>query len=385
MKVCFVNGDFAMGGQQKAILNVADYLKNFFNIYLYSFYPRENYYLLDETNFFVDKSSKDITVISKLKRKVQKMLKGKNYQRNPSIEFKNRVKNLEEFIYKNEIEVVVLSGGLLTSLVDKIKKDCPNLKIICWQHSSAEIYINKYYRDINVEYVKGLKLCDYLVCLTEEDKKIFQQYNKNTINIPNILNLEMQIIKEENREMNVYKDTDKIKKLVFVSRYDIYTKGIDYLAELLSLLPHNIYLDFAGSGNRRQQRQVKKIFESFNVLDRVNLLGAVDSKNIEDIYLNGDILVSTSRWEGFGLTLIEGMFFGLPVISFDTRGALFILNSGEYGVIIKDNDVKVMAKEIEKLVFDPEYMEILRIKSKKRATEFCGENLIEEWVKIILN
>jgi glycosyltransferase involved in cell wall biosynthesis len=59
------------------------------------------------------------------------------------------------------------------------------------------------------------------------------------------------------------------------------------------------------------------------------------NKDLEAIYTSGDIFVLPSLFEGFGLTLVEAMKFGLPVVAFDDcEGAKNLINNNQDGVLV---------------------------------------------------
>lgn len=78
-------------------------------------------------------------------------------------------------------------------------------------------------------------------------------------------------------------------------------------------------------------------------------------KDIKSVIADFDILIqaSTTFPEGFGLTLIEAMALGKPVIATDIPGPSDIIRSGETGFLIPPGDVHAMAEKIEYLLNNP--------------------------------
>ena len=55
-------------------------------------------------------------------------------------------------------------------------------------------------------------------------------------------------------------------------------------------------------------------------------------------YKNSDLYINLSRIESFGITFIEAMASGLPIISFDTPGGRVLIKNKKNGLLIKNGD-----------------------------------------------
>lgn len=374
MRICIVNPDFKLGGQQKAALMLGNqFLKEKHELIFYSFFTAEPFFDVKDLNIIIDQTKENQSVMAKIKRKLLRKTFFKSGKADPTIEFAKRHQRLLDYLLSQSIDLVILNGGFLTTFSQSIKAFIPTIKVIAWQHSSAQIYLEKYYLEIKKSYIKGLAASDAVVCLTKEDRAIFSSYNSRTVNIANAVTLPKENLVSEPIGQS----------LVFVARFDIETKGIDYLVEVIKLLPEEVVVNFAGSGTVRQEHKIKKLICKNKLVHRVNFLGALGEEELAKLYRNGQIFLSTSRWEGFGLSIIEAMSFGLPVISFDTSGAREILGENEFGIIIKNFDTKEMAKMITIVLNDPHLRRTLSERAKKRAQDFEPQKIKQEWEQLI--
>ena len=142
-------------------------------------------------------------------------------------------------------------------------------------------------------------------------------------------------------------------RIVQISRLDHEKKGQDLLIRALRVLHDElgetrVTVDFIGDGASREFLQ--SLAAQCKVADHCHFLGV---KSRRDIYarLQGyDLLVQPSRYEGFGLTVVEGIAAGLPVLVSDIEGPLEIIDGGRLGDCFRSDDAAACALEISALI-----------------------------------
>lgn len=103
------------------------------------------------------------------------------------------------------------------------------------------------------------------------------------------------------------------------------------------------------------------------------------TNNIQDYYSKAQVYVLSSRWEGFGLVLVEAMAHGLPVISSDLPTSIEIM--GDFALYFKNGDIKELAQRLEaatELNWEEKSEEALRI-----ANRFSTNQIVEKWKQVI--
>jgi len=122
---------------------------------------------------------------------------------------------------------------------------------------------------------------------------------------------------------------------------------IDAFARVAATVEHDLLI--AGDGTHR--RQVEAEITKRHMEDRVHLIGYQT-----DLYRwlsHADLLVHTSRWEGFGIVLIEAMRAGVPVIATDAPyGPRSVLDAVPGGVLVPVGDSAAIGAEIVRLLAD---------------------------------
>ena len=187
--------------------------------------------------------------------------------------------------------------------------------------------------------VKKLKTLDCFVVLTEEDKLAWPELD-NVIVIPNPLPQMPQTTSQLTE-----------KRVIAVGRYT-YQKGFDLLLQAWSRVEKDHpdwQLTVFGSGSKEEY--LKMVIDLGIDKKRCELCSAVE--NIGAEYLNSSIFVFSSRFEGFGMVLLEAMSYGLAVVSFDCPcGPKDLIDNYKNGILVEKNDTEQLANAIIKLIED---------------------------------
>ncbi|MGI5482820.1 glycosyltransferase family 4 protein [Streptomyces lavendofoliae] len=110
-------------------------------------------------------------------------------------------------------------------------------------------------------------------------------------------------------------------------------------------------LRICGWGKRKDR--LRRRIDQLGLYNSVHLMGP--RSPIEPEWVKGALAVSTSRHESFGMTLVEAMRCGLPVVSTDCDyGPREIIEDGEDGLLVPVGDVDAIAAALLRLIDDPE-------------------------------
>ena len=88
---------------------------------------------------------------------------------------------------------------------------------------------------------------------------------------------------------------------------------VEAVAEARKVIPE-LTLDIYGQGPEEQK--IREAMQKHNLADAVRLMG---QQNLEEVYKDYEVYIAGSTSEGFGLTLLEAVGSGLPIIGFDVR------------------------------------------------------------------
>jgi len=124
--------------------------------------------------------------------------------------------------------------------------------------------------------------------------------------------------------------------------------------------------------------------ENLQMLDTSNLQNNVrfftPEKKIEEKYLNSSLYVMSSRYEGFGMVLIEAMACGVPCVSFDCDyGPSDIIRDGIDGLLARKENVENLADKILQLIENSENRKNMGHQAKWAVTRYLPESIVQKW------
>lgn len=103
-------------------------------------------------------------------------------------------------------------------------------------------------------------------------------------------------------------------------------------------------------------------------------------KDIEKKYLESSMYVLSSRFEGFGMVLIEAMACGLPCVAFDCpHGPSDIIQNNVDGFLIKNDDEVAFAEQVIFLIENQNIREKMSKQARENVQRFLPKNIVQQW------
>ena len=214
--------------------------------------------------------------------------------------------------------------------------------------------------------VSKLNRLDKFVVLTNEDRQAWSELSNVSV-IPDPLSF-----------IPVKKSTLTQKRIIAVGRY-VYQKGFDLLLQAWSKVEKehpDWQLAIFGDGDRTpyQQQMHKLGIDS----SRCHLNGP--TLDIQQEYVNSSLFVFSSRFEGFGMVLVEAMACGLPVVSFACPcGPKDIVTDGVDGFLVENGNVNALADKLSLLMYDENLRLSMSIAGQTNARRFEMQQIAECW------
>lgn len=267
--------------------------------------------------------------------------------------------------------ILVCDDGLKAFFLPKILGN--KIPIVYERHVSKLIEISE-----NQGFVKNAftKIKFYLMDFLAKDFSKFivlTDGNKNEWNLNNL-----QVIPNPLPFFPSSTSTLQNKKVIAVGKqsyqksYDRLLKSWSYLGEDFKDWELHIY------GKFDENLGLENLAKELKINEQVFF--HLPEKNIEEKYAESSIFVLSSRYEGFGMVLIEAMSFGIPCVSFDCNyGPSDIIENNVDGFLVKNGDEKLFAQKLELLMKDENLRKNMGEKARENVERFSPENVVKNW------
>ena len=117
--------------------------------------------------------------------------------------------------------------------------------------------------------------------------------------------------------------------------------------------------------------------------DRIHCPGPIDDEDLPAVYQGALALVHPSRYEGFGLQLVEAMASGVPVLASETTSLPEVLDGA--GLLFDPENPDSMAQQMARIIGDPELRSALAAKSRQRAQFFSWHKAAQQTLAVYLD
>jgi glycosyltransferase involved in cell wall biosynthesis len=148
------------------------------------------------------------------------------------------------------------------------------------------------------------------------------------------------------------------KRLVVNTCRLVKGKGVEYLLSAWERVAgeradaHLVIVGAGGSEATSCEDELKAFVKDHGLSNSVTFTGW--SGNVADYLRASDLFVFPTEYEGFGLSLVEAMACGLPVVTSGVGGILSIVTDGTDGILVEPGDPGLIYGEIMRVLDDPE-------------------------------
>ena len=230
-------------------------------------------------------------------------------------------------------------------------------------------------------------------------QKIFARFLYKFSNVKKIVVVSKGIEKILNRDYKLDNTTtiynpividDKYKIQEDLSRYQPYIlsvgrlerqKNFEMLIKAYSKTEASKEAKLLIVGEGSQREKLEKLINNLNLKGKVLLPGQKD--NIRDYYLQSEIYVLSSRYEGFPMVLVEALSNRCACIATNCpTGPSEIIKDGFNGLLVENENENALAKAIDRLYFDEELKNKFKNNAQKSIGHLKLEKVAKKWLEI---
>ncbi|RXZ01668.1 glycosyltransferase family 4 protein [Fictibacillus sp. S7] len=381
MKIRFLVFDvYGMGGTVRTVLNVTNYLaQTGYDVEIISLfrYRKAPFFEIDPRikvtilHDIAGRSKNDTSLKTKVANRLSRVKSQMIHPEDEAIHLFSILSDLKLYNYIKTINSGILVTTRPSFNIFAAKHANKGVSIIGQEHLNFSIYPEKMKKSI-LEYYKKL---DYLATLTDEDTEDYKQLlqggkvkvKKITNSIPKLQGLVSSL---------------ESKTVIAAGRL-VPQKGFDLLIEAFQMVNQHFpdwKLKIFGSG--REKDNLQELIEKHKLYNHVILMGPTQHIDLE--LSKSSIYALSSRFEGFGMVIVEAMQCGVPVVSFDCpKGPSEIIAQHEDGILVEDGNVQAFAHSLMELMGDEEKRKTFAENALHNVSRYEIQNIGKIWEETI--
>lgn len=369
-----------MGGTVRTVLNVTNYLaQSGYDIEVISVFRHRNipFFEIDPRikvtvlHDVVNRKNNQFDMKSKV---ASKLLKVKSRLIHPDDEghhFFSALTDIKMYNYIKSIDSGILVSTRPSFNIFASKYANKNVKVIGQEHLNFAIYPERLKRSI----VKHYSSLDCLATLTDDDTTDYKELlSSGSVKVKKLTN---SIPKLQGGISSL-----ESKTIIAAGRL-VPQKGFDLLIEAFKIVNEkhpDWKLKIFGGGRERQN--LLDLIEEKELYNHVVLMGSTPNIDVE--LTKSSIYALSSRFEGFGMVIVEAMQCGVPVVSFDCpKGPGEIIKHNEDGILVEDGNIEAFADSLIRLIEDEELRKEFSDKGMKNVKRYEIDEIGKKWKETI--
>ena len=198
--------------------------------------------------------------------------------------------------------------------------------------------------------------------------KVSQAYNLDLKSVCNVKNENTKIIVSLGR-FNEVKRFDLLVK-IFSQFYEKYCSSVNFDARLIIFGDGDekqLYIDLITKLNMQEKIIIhERISDVFSILSQT------------------DAYACTSKYEGFGMSILESFYAKVPVVAFDVLGLEELITNEKTGVLVEDKDIESYANALYEVLTNQQLREKIISNAKTKVQDYLPEKIDDIWFNEVL-
>lgn len=268
-------------------------------------------------------------------------------------------------------------------------------KVVSVMDMASSVYIDRFFKSRLAKitwrwHIRKLQNADKIIAISESTKHDVIVWagipSQNITVVPLGVPEQLASIPE-----NAEEDKEVRTKLGILGEYFLYVGGLQFnknipglIEAFASLAGHRESIALIMAGETRfwpeEQQALNKQIKAKGLYCSVKMIGWVSGRQLAALYRGAVALVHPSFYEGFGLTTLEAMFYGCPVITSNTSSLPEVV--GEAGVLENPRQPLDFAKAMDQILINPEQRAKRQAAGIKRAQKFSWAETARQTLNI---
>lgn len=280
----------------------------------------------------------------------------------------------QNFINARHYDLIIGCSMTFNILLGKLKPRIHS-QVCGWEHNEYASYFDEgsyehYQKELYGNFLKSL---DALIVLTHSDAHKYEEaFGIKTIVMPNPLSFN-----PSNSSLCTKKEIIAVGRLDTNKQFDVLIKIFEsFLKEY-----QDWQLKIVGEGS--QKDYLMQLIHSKGLSGQIKLLDYTN--NIEPYYQEASIYACTSQFESFGLTVLEAMSCGLPIITFNSAGPSDLVTHGLNGYVVPKGNEAAFTKYMCMLASDPSKRIHMGKASIEKSSHYQLNRVMTSWKQLLTN
>ena len=190
-----------------------------------------------------------------------------------------------------------------------------------------------------------------------------------------------EIIKRLRNEKN----NNGLKYMLYIGKLED-RRNIPFLIKILKQVTekdNSIRLIIVGKGTQKYANKCFKYAKKVGVYDNIIHYESMKQIELPKLYEISDLFLLPTKYEIFGMVLLEAMYFGVPVITTLNGGSSTLIKNCENGIICKENNLNDWVNEVTTIINNKEAKEKIAYNAYKNiANNYIWDRLVNKFINI---
>jgi glycosyltransferase involved in cell wall biosynthesis len=274
---------------------------------------------------------------------------------------------LSKIVEQNKPDIIHCHYAYPSGIIAWLIKRKTGIPFIITEHTKIKTTFRSIFHRM-LSKIALRKSCKVIAVSTALEKELIHEKIVNTVVIPNLIDTD---------KISLRKKQNNCFVIGFLGSMSTNNKGLDLLLSACTCLPFEFRLKIGGTGILEEY--YKTLCGQMKLTEKTIFVGGVNPKDRNKFFSDIDLFVLPSRYETFGLVLIEALSAGIPVVSTRCGGPEDIINE-EAGLLTDINNSGQIAEAIQKIYSN------FRLYDAVRLRNYCIEKFGQEsFLKHIIN